>query len=552
MNSSLDVSEPLSKPLRLSVKKLADQSTSRNSRPAKLPFLPESLRTKRFVFSQRSSLSPALSQQAQTAQKSLRQFIKSAWGIVEPSRPCVWNWHIDAVCEHLEAVSKRQIRKLIINIPRRHMKSLAVSVFWPAWEWTQKPETRWLFASHSLSLCVRDSRHCRQIIESSWYQSLWPGSFELLSDQNQKTYFENNHQGFRLCRSVGASAIGQGGDIVVGDDPHDPEQVQSEVQRQSVLDWWDGVMASSVTDPDKSAHVVIMQRVHHQDLTGHLIEQGGYELLCLPSEYIPERRCVTGIGFGDPRRDRGELLFPERFQTDYIEDQKVRLGSYKFAGQHQQNPSPQEGGLAKRHWWGFWHYPGTPLPAPSFQLADGSFQECRCIPLPVVGENGNSRPHLDKIIQSWDMAFKTGGSYVVGQVIGAKGANRFLLDQVRKQIDFAETLEAVRQLTNKWPDAKEKLVEDKANGPAVVSALRQEIGGIIEVEPQGGKEARAQAVLPGIESGNVYLPHPAIAPWVKDYIEEWAAAPNGDYWDQIDATSQALTRLQQRKVFLFT
>jgi predicted phage terminase large subunit-like protein len=174
--------------------------------------------------------------------------------------------------------------------------------------------------------------------------------------------------------------------------------------------------------------------------------------------------------------------------------------------------------------------------------------------LPTQGENGSSKPHFDSLIQSWDMAFKDklGGSFVVGQVWGSKGADRFLMDQDRRQIDFSATLEAVRNLTKRWPDALQKLVEDKANGPAVISALRHEIGGIVEVEPQGGKEARAQAVLPAIESGNVYLPHPAIAPWVNDYIEEWAAAPHGDYWDQIDSTSQALIRLQQRKVFFFT
>jgi len=487
---------------------------------------------------------------------SLRDFVRQAWKLIEPGRRLVWNWHVDAICEHLEAVSKGQIKKLIINVPRRHLKSQTVSVFWPAWTWTTKPEARWLFGSHAMKLCVRDSRHCRTIVESPWYKQLWGDRVKLTSDQNQKMYFENDRKGYRLSCSVGASPIGQGADFVIGDDPHDPEQAQSDVQRQTVLDWWDGLMSGSFVDPENTAHVLIMQRVHHQDLTGHLIAQGGYEVLSLPTEFIPERKCSTSIGFSDPRTERGELLFPKRFKQDFIDDQKIRLGAYKFAGQHQQNPSPQEGGLAKRHWWGFWHYPENPLPAPSFQLADGTLIQSRCVPLPMVPVegNGHSKPHFDKIIQSWDMAFKDkkGGSFVVGQVIGSKGADRFLMDQDRRQMDFSVTLEAVRALTKKWPAAHEKLVEDKANGPAVISALRHEISGIIEVEPQGGKEARAQAVLPGIESGNVYLPHPAIAPWTMDYIEEWAAAPHGDYWDQIDATSQALIRLQQLKVFFFT
>jgi len=254
---------------------------------------------------------------------------------------------------------------------------------------------------------------------------------------------------------------------------------------------------------------------------------------------------TTSIGWSDPRTELGALLWPARMGAEELSKQKTALGSYGYAGQYQQRPYPLEGGLVKRHWWGFWKRPGTEVEPVTFTLADGTRADSRCIDLPTS---------FDRILQSWDMAFKDkkGGSFVVGQVIGSKGADRFLMDQDRRQMDFSVTLEAVRLLTKKWPQAQEKLVEDKANGPAVISALRHEISGIIEVEPQGGKEARAQAVLPAIESGNVYLPHPSIAPWVKDYIEEWAAAPNGDYWDQIDATSQALIRLQQRKVFFFT
>jgi predicted phage terminase large subunit-like protein len=483
---------------------------------------------------------------------SLRDFVRQAWPIVESTRRLTWNWHLDAICSHLEAVSKGQLKRLIINIPRRHTKSSIVSVFWPAWEWTRNPQARFLVGSHALSLCVRDSRHSRQVIESPWYQRNWGSLFKLTTDQNQKTHFENDRQGFRLSRSVGASAVGQGGDFVVVDDPHDPEQVQSDVQRQAVLDWFDGVMVSSIQDPEKSAHVLIMQRVHHKDLTGHLLAQGGYEHLCLPSEFVPERRCVTSIGFSDPRKERGELLFPKRFPQTYVDDQRVRLG-HRFAGQHQQNPSPPEGGLAKRHWWRFWVHPGQSFSPVKFQREDGSFHECPQMELPTVPVQGNGHREIkfERVLQSWDMSFKDKkeGSFVAGQVWASVGADKFLLDQDHRQIDFSVTLEAVRSMTKKWPEASEKLVEDKANGPAVISALRHEISGIIEVEPQGGKEARAQSILPEIESGNCYLPHPAIAPWVNKYIEEWAAAPKGDYWDQIDATSQALLRMKQKRLF---
>jgi len=293
------------------------------------------------------------------------------------------------------------------------------------------------------------------------------------------------------------------------------QEAESDAIRKATLDWFDVVMSTRVNDPKTSAKVVVMQRCHEQDLSGHLIEQGGWERLCLPAE-CEGSPCVTSIGWSDPRTEHGELLWPERFGPPEIESLKRSMGSYAAAGQLQQRPSPAEGGILKRHWWKF------------YREALRNFSE---------------------VIQSWDCAFKDTGTsdFVVGQVWGRINADKYLLDQVRGRMDCPATIQAVKRLSEKLPQAHAKLVEDKANGPAVIATLKHEVAGLIAVNPEGGKEVRANAVSPQIEAGNVYLPDPSVAPWVTGFIEECAAFPNGAYDDQVDAMSQALVRLGARR-----
>src|SRR5271163_4307839 len=304
------------------------------------------------------------------ASRSLSEFVRQAWSIVEPSTPFVPGWHIDAIIEHLEAVSRGQIRNLLINVPPRHMKSLLVSVFWPDWEWLRWPERRWLFSSYGAQLSIRDSVACRRLIESPWYQSRWADRFALTSDQNTKGRFDNNRSGYRLSTSVGGTATGEGGDRIVCDDPHNVQEAESDSVRKATLDWFDVVMSTRVNDPRSAAKVVVMQRCHQQDLSGHLLEQGGWEHLCLPAEYEDPPRVIS-IRFPDPRTQAGELLWLERFGRKEIADLKVSLGSYAAAGQLQQRPSPVEGGLIKRHWFRFWQPPGMDLPPVAVRMPDG-------------------------------------------------------------------------------------------------------------------------------------------------------------------------------------
>jgi predicted phage terminase large subunit-like protein len=335
--------------------------------------------------------------QAWLAARSLRHFYRAAWPVIEPSTALRSNWHIDAIVEHLEAVTAGEIRRLVINIPPRCMKSSLVSVLWPAWAWILRPELRWLFASYAERLSIRDSVRCRRVIQSMGgrkeggsiiervgYQGvleLVGQRWALTGDQNEKLRFENDATGYRLATSVGGSATGEGGDILVIDDPHKADEAESDVQRQNVLDWMDGTMSTRLNDPATGAVVLIMQRLHEGDLTGHLLARGDYEHLCLPMEYepshpfvwprdprggamhtvvsaIPSARHENGNSPAPPIGE-GALLWPEHFPAAQVASLKTSLGAYRAAGQLQQRPAPMAGGMFKaahiRRWTGEYH-----------------------------------------------------------------------------------------------------------------------------------------------------------------------------------------------------
>ncbi len=454
------------------------------------------------------------------AEKSLKHYIRQAWHVIEPKTPFVDGWHIDAMCEHLEAVTANQIKRLLINVPPRHMKSITASVMWPSWEWGPKnqPNTRWLFGSYANSLSMRDSVKCRRIVQSNWYLARWGHVFQFSSDQNAKGRYETDQAGYRLATSIEGSATGEGGDKIVIDDPHNVKKAESETVRQSVLDWLDVVMSTRLNDPKESAVVMIMQRVHADDASGHVLAQGGWTHLCLPAEYEDNRKCIVEItGWEDPREEDGELLWPDRFGDNEIAKQKVVMGSYAYAGQFQQRPSPREGGIVKRSWWRF----------------------CKMKDRPKA---------FDEIIGSWDMSFKKKkhSDFVAGHIWGRVGADKYLLDRVHERMGFVETKAIVKVMAKKWPDVKRHYIEDKANGTAIIDELKTVLSGLIPVNPTESKEARAEAVAPQIESGNVYLPDPLEYPWVGEYLDEWEVFPNGPHDDDVDATTQALTKLEKR------
>lgn len=490
---------------------------------------------------------------AELAADSLSEFTTAAWPIIEPGTPFRTNWHIEAIIDHLEHVARGDIRRLVINIPPRHMKSSLVAVLWPVWAWLRRPQTRWLFASYAEKLSKRDSLKCRRIIESHGGRQeggtliervgyrgllrLLGQTWMLTSDQNEKLRFENSATGYRIATSVGGAATGEGGDVIVVDDPHKADQVESDTQRDNVLEWMDGTMSTRLNDPATGAIVVVMQRLHEADLTGHLLAQGGYEHLCLPAEYEPSHPFVWP---DDPRVEPGELLWPEHFTAEAIADLKARLGSYRAAGQLQQRPAPAEGGIIKTAWWRYYDP----------ELLDD---------LDALGVWRG--PTFQRIWQSWDTSLKekTSSDYAVGQVWAQDLASRYLLRQVRGRWGLTETKTQVRQLqawvADRFPAqaAHRIFIENAANGPEVIAGLRHNLQGLVPVAASVDKVVRAEAITPQLEAGNVYLPgHPVMtangwAPdptltpaWVQELIAEAAAFPNGANDDQVDALTQAL------------
>lgn len=471
------------------------------------------------------------------AEKAFRHFVRQAWHVVEPATPFQHNWHIDDLCDHLQslilwppATHTPPIRNFLVTMPPRAMKSLIISVFFVPWAWIHKPELRFLYASYAQSLSTEHSQLSRMVIESEWYQSRWGHVYQLADDDNLKTRFSNSSRGQRIATSVGASVTGFGGDFVICDDPHNVQQAESDSVRQSAVDWWNRAMSTRLNNPSTGVRIVVMQRVHESDVAGSVLAKGNYTHMNLPMEYEPTD-YVSPIGWSDPRMEEGELLWPSRYDADKIATFKADLGSYAYASQFQQHPAPAEGGMFKRHWWRYWQPRGSNLPA-----------------IPVKMPNGETR-HIyaddqpawwDRSAQSWDMTFKETktGSYVVGLVGAISGTKGYVLDLYRDRVEFTGAVQAVRSMHAKYPDIGANLIEDKANGPAVIDTLRNEIPGIIATSVEGSKEARAASSTARVEAGNWYLPHPQIAPWVNDFIKELAAFPTGSHDDQVDSFSQ--------------
>lgn len=445
---------------------------------------------------------------------SLPYFVRTAWKILEPTKPLLWNWHHSLICEYLEALDRGQITRLVINIPPRYLKSLLCTVCYPAWVWIREPATRFIFASYSDSLSTKHSKDRRDLIESDWYRGGWWDKFSLSTDQNVKTEFVNDKRGHMIATSMLGTATGKGGDYVVIDDPHDPKKAESDPLRKSALEAYDRTFTTRLDDKKKGKILIVMQRLHEGDLSGHVLAQGGWEHLCLPA--ITEK--TETYTYPTSRRTKtvqaGEALHETREPLELLEKQKANLGSYAFSGQYQQSPAPRGGGLIKTIWWQF------------YKQAPEKF---------------------DEIIQSWDLTFKgvETSDFVCGQVWGRKGASKYLLDMVHRRMGFNETIVSMKALSRKWEDAHAKYIEDAANAQAALAVLKVDhIPGLILVKPIGSKESRVMSVLPDIEAGNVFLPDPTQCAWVSDFLDECAKFPLGLHDDMVDAMSLALGKMR--------
>lgn len=456
----------------------------------------------------------------------LGTFFRKAWEIIEPGKALSDGWHIGLLCEYLEAVSLGQIKRLLVNIYPRSLKSSLVSIVWPCWQWGpfQRPESRFMFISHEISLSVDLAVSRRAIIESDWYNEEFP-RVVLSSDQNEKKLVQNTRRGKFIATSTHGAATGKGGDFLVPDDFIDPDKAESDTERENALNAWARKFSSRLDNPKEGAIVAVEQRTHPKDFTARLVAEGGWTHVVIPSDNFRKEPLV----YIYPRSGRkieiapGAATDPERKPMEVVLRERITKGTRIHQTQERQDPPEDAGTIFKRQNWRFYD----------------SLEELLWTLSPIDGKKVLT--NWDDLIQSWDAAFKdlATSDFVVGQVWGRRGANRFLLDQFRDQTGVGGTMKAIVSMAEKWPRAMRKLVEDKANGPAVIELLRSKVPGLIAVNPEGGKIVRARAVEPIQEAGNLWLPSPRIAPWIADFIERAAQFPNVDHDDEIDAMTQA-------------
>jgi len=400
------------------------------------------------------------------------------------------------------------------------MKSISVAVALPAWTWASQPHKKFLYASYASSLSIRDSVKCRRLIDSPWYKAHFGDKFKLTDDQNQKQRFENDQTGYRIATSVGGALTGDGGDIIAIDDPHNSVEADSSKVREGVLEWWDQAMQTRLNDPQTGAFVIIMQRLHEQDLTGHILanELGNeWDHLCLPARYeighpTPNR---SSLGFTDPRTEEGELLWSDRMDEKTLTTLERSLGSYAAAGQLQQRPSPKGGGILKASWWVPWER--------------------------------EELPEVSYVIQSWDTAFETkeSSSYSARTTWGVFKHQGYdcliVLDMWYDKVNYPELRKLAQEAYDDWePDAV--LIEKKASGASLIADLRMAGVPVLAYSPDRDKVARAHAASALLEDGRIYYPK---RKWAEDLISICAAFPAAKNDDVVDTATQAWLRLRK-------
>ncbi len=477
---------------------------------------------------------------------SLRLFLEHAWvdglGISEPFVP---GWHVDAICEHLEALESGEIRRLAICVPPGSTKSTIASVCYPVWAWTRNPRRHFLTASYKRTLSERFSTQSKDLIKSPWFQDRWGHMFWFRADDNLKDRYSNNRGGRRLAIPT-SGATGEHAHVIIIDDPHDVEKPTRDIDRMNVLGWHDGSIATRWKDPKKGAEVIIGQRVHEQDLVGHVLalEPERWTVLCLPERFEPRHpqrtaplvRLPSGHRIrGDAREVEGELLCEGRVDDEENANRLKIMGAFRAAGQLQQRPAAREGAILKRSGWRFF---------PAAFLED---------------DQRHRLPRFTQLVQSWDTAFKdrTVNDFVAGGLWGVYGPDLYFLASRVERMNLSATKQAIRDMTalaERWfPDLPLRiLVEKRANGVEVLQEMQRELRGLVPTNPDASKTARAEAAEPTLESGHVFVPgerslddpagyDQALTPaFAAALIEQAATFPFGENDDNVDQFTQVV------------
>lgn len=453
-------------------------------------------------------------------QESLYEFVKQAWEIVEPN-PYIDNWHIGAICEHLQAVTRGEIMKLLLNIPPGCSKSLLCSVFWFCWEWANDPTLRWMFFSYDGTLSVRDSMRCRNLLQSVWYQSQWP--IDLASDKNKRELYENTNGGWRMASTPGGHGTGEHPHRIVVDDPNNVKQAESEIERKRINDWWDLTMPTRGVALN-ARRVGIMQRLHEEDWSGHVLqEEEDWTHIVLPMRFEKDRMKTTVLGWDDPRTEEGELLTPNLFSDEKLKSVESILGIYGTAGQMAQRPAPREGGLFRVN---------------SFTIIDA---------IPADAKN---------FVRAWDKAgSEATGDYTAG-VLGCEYEGKiYFLDLQHGQwnsgrrddnVDATASLDYTDygQRVQIWIE-KEPGSGGKQSGELSVSRLRGYRAKLELACASSNKNLWADSLASQCDVGNVYLLR---GPWNNKFIKEFIAFPNAAHDDIVAAASLCFMKLSKPRL----
>lgn len=446
-------------------------------------------------------------------QASYYEFFKEAWPVIM-AEPYIDNWHIKLECEYLEYVRIGEIRNLVINQPPGTCKSLVVSAFYQPWIWTQDPDQRFMMASYAQSLCEDLSTKALSIIQSQWYQDRWGSKFTLPT-KPAVTDFENSKKGMRLSTTPGGG-LGRHADYRIADDI--VKAVDAGIDRKQIKNvnaWLANTWFMRSRNPLTVRDILVMQRLMHGDPADVYLENGA-TLLALPMKYEPKMFSYGPWG-GDVRSTPGELLWPARFPLEEVEKQEKSLGTEaNIAAQHGQKPNPASGGIFKPEW------------------------------LIHTWQEGTLPEKFDRFILSADCTFTDADTsdFVALQVWAQAGPKYYLLDQICARLGAEATTEAIQSLRRKWPAIKDIIIEAKANGEAVIEALKKQVSGVIAITPLGGKESRAAAVTYLFKAGDIIIPEKSTSSFnVDKYKQELIVFNKGIHDDQVDATTQALMYL---------
>lgn len=462
----------------------------------------------------------------QMCTKRFKHFLYWSWReVLEVGTPFMNNWHIDAIAEHLEAVYKREITNLVINIPPRCTKSTQVTKAFPAWVWANDPTEKFLSISNAEDLAIKDASDSKKIITSDWYQRGWGDKVQISKRQNAKTLYENTYGGFRQPLGIGSTMTGKGGDIILIDDPHDAKEgeIASPGVLQKPVDTYNTVISTrlnQVKGDRKSRIILIMQRIHPEDLCGYLLEneKDKWDWLVLPMEFNPKKRCFTSLGFEDPRTKPDELLWPDRFGETEVSTAKKRMGPFAAEAQLNQDPNAKDGGVIKFN----------------------DFKRYSHIP---------RHEEVIAYIQSWDTAQKKTGrvsakhlSFWVCTTWARTKHGHYLVDVMRKRMDYPEGKEMMKYMYSSRFDFKIDLVliEDRSSGSSLIqdAAIDYPEIPVISIYPHKDKNQRMTTNNAPIRAGQCYIPNDA--DWLYDFEKEISSFPSGRYIDQIDSMSQYL------------